>query len=624
MEPKVVVGTLTWNQKADVLECLDSLVKLEYPNYEIVVVDNGSTDGTAAAVRELYPQVAMVRNASNLGCAEGVNGEIRHAIQAQADYLFIIANDAVVEPSTLTELIRVAKQNPQLGMVFPKVYYYGTNRIWFARGMNLDTDVDWLQGCFRGYIQNVEDGGVADEEKEADLYPGGFCLVNMNAVRTVGLLDPRYFIYFDDTEWLTRLARAGFRGRYAPRAKAWHKASSAFGMESATFYYYRTRNRLYFYRQFSPPGFFPRFFLRFLREFLIKRGPRLYRSQAYAQLRASLWGLADFLKGKMGSRDFSEKKDKQESSGILRRVHKIQDDLHFAVRKLTGRNLSLRVSLEWNLGDEILSLPIFEVLRKKYPGARIEARVNFPGLLQGNPFVDQINGFADSRPDLVLDFRHEERGKPRMNYLKSRLKTGELPLPKVYLDPAEISQIRRQHAFEDGRLVVAVSSSARWFSRRWEREKWVVLIRFLEDKYGARVLVLGTTGEELPAGEDLTGRTNVREAALILSQCHLFVGADSGLVHLAVSVGTPTIGLYGPLNPDYLISPRPTFHPVWSEVECRGCWSDTRMKYPDHCPKIVPDCMSSIPAERVFEKVANILGAAGFIPKPGQNAARNF
>ena len=101
----------------------------------------------------------------------------------------------------------------------------------------------------------------------------------------------------------------------------------------------------------------------------------------------------------------------------------------------------------------------------------------------------------------------------------------------------------------------------------------------------------------------------MREAAFILSQCDLFVGSDSGLVHLALAVGTPVVGLYGPLNPYFLIQARPSFVPLWSEVPCRGCWSDNRMKHPDHCPKIEPDCMTSISSELVIKTCDSLLAA---------------
>lgn len=607
MLPKVVVGTLTWNQKKDVIECLESVSKMDYPNFETVMVDNGSTDGTIEEVTRLFPKVSIVRNASNLGCAEGVNGEIRHAIHANADYLFIIANDAVVEPSTLSELMEVAQKDPELGMIFPKVYYYQSRKIWFAKGINLNGGVDWLRGRFQNFVQNIEDDGSCEEECDADFYPGGFCVVNMAAVRKVGLLDPRYFIYFDDTEWLVRIARAGFRGRYAPKALTWHKASSAFGMESPIFHYYRTRNRLYFYRQFSPAGYFPLFLVYFFYEFFTQTIVRLYRSGMHAQIRAALWGMGDFFRGKMGSRDFSAKKG---SNRLQVAVSGVKDWILFIRKSLNAQKLNLRVSLKWNLGDEIIHLPAFEVLRQQYPQAHIEAEVSFPDLLKGNPFVDAVNTGNELRPDLTLDLRHEVRGKSRMAALKSRLNAEHLPLPKVYLSKEEIAAIRHKWNLNGKQPVVALTSSARWTSRRWKLDRWTELVHLLQDCCGARVLVLGSAGEAIPAGEDLTCKTQVRDAALILSQCDLFIGADSGLVHLALSVGTPTIGLYGPLRADYLVDARPTFLPVTAAVECQGCWSDARMKFPDHCPKIVPDCMSSISVNQVFEVAKTLLGTA--------------
>ena len=303
MFPKVVVGTLTWNQKADLLECLSTLVKLDYPHYEIVVVDNGSIDGTYEAVRERYPQVAIVRHPKNLGCAEGVNGEIRYALQADADYLFIIANDAIVEPSTLSELVRVAERDPRIGMVHPKVYYYGQgNRIWFAKGANMD----WLRGRFVDFIQNREDDGSGDEETEADYFPGGFTLVKMEAARKVGFLDADYFIFLDDSDWSYRIHRAGFRGRYAPRARAWHKPSSSVGMESETFYYYRTRNRLFFVWRYAPFGVFPLFLVYFFYELFFHTAPYLYLTNRKAQIRAVFLGVLDFLRGRRGEWKFQK------------------------------------------------------------------------------------------------------------------------------------------------------------------------------------------------------------------------------------------------------------------------------------------------------------------------------
>jgi len=298
--PKVTVGVLTWNQKKDVLECLESIVRMTYPNYDVVVIDNGSRDGTSEAVKEHFPNVHYVYNSENLGCAEGQNCEIREAIKLGSEYLFTIANDAIVEPSTLTELVREAEKDPRIAFAFPKVYHYGTNKIWFAKGARI-SEIDWRRGLVTGHIQNTEDNPECDIFCDADIYPGGFCMVRLEAVQKGGFLNTSYNIFFDDTEWQVRVIKAGYRGRYVPTARTWHKPSSSLGMESERFYYYRTRNRLRFFSEYSPKRYFIMFLLRFFSfELPFETLYRLCRSGAFKQAAAVLEGIKDFFLGKKG------------------------------------------------------------------------------------------------------------------------------------------------------------------------------------------------------------------------------------------------------------------------------------------------------------------------------------
>lgn len=582
--PKVVVATLTWNQKSDVLECLSTLVKLDYPHYEIVVVDNGSTDGTSEAVQRQYPGVHLVRHPENFGCAEGVNGEIRYALQAGADYLFIIANDAVVEPSTLTELVKVAERDPKIGIVSPKVYHYGSkSRIWFAGGARFD----WVRGRFHGFFQNVEDDGSFDEEQEAEFFPGGFSLVRTEAIKRTGFLDPDYFIYFDDSDWSLRIHRAGYSGRYAPRSRAWHKPSSALGMETEGFYYYRARNRLFFVAKYAPFVALPIFFAYFFYELVFETLPCLFRSGSKAQLRAVLVGIADFFRGKRGGRTFEEKRKSPQ--------------INTPTKQGLSHKPRMQVSIKWKIGDEIMALPAYEALKKDYPQTSIDAEVNYPELLKGNPFVDSVNGGEGVSPDRVIDLHQEARERPRRDFLREITGVRTWGEPKVYLDPEELEVVRKRWELQGEALRIGISPSADWFSRQWPRENWCRLAEYFIRRFKARVFVLGKHEESLPVGIDLIGKTNLREAAALLNQFQLYVGSDSGLVHLAVAVGTPTVGLFGPLNPALLIPERPHFLPIWTEVECRGCWPDYRMRHRDHCPKVSPDCMTSIPVSRVIE-----------------------
>lgn len=598
MAPKVTVATLTWNQKKDVLECLSTLVKLDYPNYEIVVIDNGSTDGTYEAVREQYPQVHVVNHEENFGCAEGVNGEIRYALHTGADYLFIIANDATVEPTTLSELVRVAERDPKIGMVHPKVYYYGKGkRIWYARGAKMD----WFRGQFYGFIQNVEDDGHFDEETEADFFPGGFSLVRMEAAKKVGFLDPLYFIFLDDADWSFRIHRAGYSGRYAPRSRAWHKPSSSVGMESESFYYYRTRNRLFFVKRYAPPFCLPIFFFSFLFELFFQTLLTLYLSNQRPQMKAVLLGVLDFLRGKRGRKDFTKK-----GKDVFRCLaEKSLEDLKRLKWKIRKRRL--RVRIQWKIGDEVIAIPVYEALKKKYPDSQIEAEVRYPELLKGNPYVDFVNAGEGFNPDFTFDLHREIRNRPRMDFIREVAGVPTWTAPKIYLEPNELEAVRTQWKLERERLRIAISPGVQWFARRWPFKNWTELADYFIRRHGAQLFVLGKEEEPLPVGIDLIGKTRLREVASLLNQCHLFVGSDSGLVHLSLAVGTPTVGLFGPLNPSLLIPDLPHFAPIWTEVECRGCWPDGRMKYRDHCPKVLPDCMSSISVSRVMDRCDEIL-----------------
>ena len=105
-EPKVAIVVLNWNGKRDTVECLASLNEIDYSNYEILLVDNGSTDGSQKYFRAQYPEIELIENEMNLGFAEGNNVGIRHAMNGRADYVLLLNNDTFVHPKFLSELAR--------------------------------------------------------------------------------------------------------------------------------------------------------------------------------------------------------------------------------------------------------------------------------------------------------------------------------------------------------------------------------------------------------------------------------------------------------------------------------------------------------------------------------------
>ncbi|MCX7791538.1 MAG: glycosyltransferase family 2 protein [Chloroflexaceae bacterium] len=245
MSTRVAIIVLTYNGLADTLACLASLERLDYPRerYCVVVVDNASQDGTPAAVREACPQVVVIENGANLGFAAGNNVGLRYALAQGYDYALLLNNDTEAAPDMLTELVNAAESDPCAGAVGPIIYYHAApTRVWSAGGW-----IDWGRGI-SGMEGEVEDRGQFTATREVDFVTGCAMLLRRAALERAGLLDERFFMYFEETEWCVRARRAGFRILFAPRAKLWHKIPLNARFDKEYLAYYMTRNRLLFLR----------------------------------------------------------------------------------------------------------------------------------------------------------------------------------------------------------------------------------------------------------------------------------------------------------------------------------------------------------------------------------------
>ena len=246
MNPKVTIIVLNWNGKEDTIECLESLKHITYPNYEILLVDNGSTDGSVECFRERYPGMEIIENGENLGFAEGNNVGIRRAMDEGADYVLLLNNDTVVDPEFLGELVKVAKSGMSIGIVGPKIYYYdyaGRNDVIYFAGAEL---VLW-KGSDIKYGYREIDQGQCDEIKGVDEIEGTCLLIKSELVNKIGLLDPNFFAYREDTDFCMRAARKGFKLFYVPKAIIWHKVGASFGLarDNPFKVYLMIRNKFY-------------------------------------------------------------------------------------------------------------------------------------------------------------------------------------------------------------------------------------------------------------------------------------------------------------------------------------------------------------------------------------------
>src|SRR5206468_3064279 len=135
------------------LDCLESLAQLDYPNYRVLVVDNGSYDGTSEAIRSQYPGVSVLENSENLGFAEGNNVGIRQALAEGADYVTLLNNDTVIDPQMLSALISVADSDEKIGIVGPMIYYYSDPEVIWSAG----NAIDWRTGTLERLYADTRD-----------------------------------------------------------------------------------------------------------------------------------------------------------------------------------------------------------------------------------------------------------------------------------------------------------------------------------------------------------------------------------------------------------------------------------------------------------------------------------
>jgi len=222
--PLTYVIVVNWNGMHDTLECLASLGKVSEPMC-IVVVDNGSMDGSQEAIRRTHPGVTLLETGANLRYAGGNNAGIRLALEKGADQIMLLNNDTTVDPGFLGAMTGSLLSSPDTGIVAPKILYSAEpDCVWYAGG-----EISFWTGTMRHRGIREKDDGRFDLPSETG-YASGCCLLaKRSTVERIGLLDDSYFMYTEDADWCMRARRAGLRVTYEPRARVWHKVSVSAG-----------------------------------------------------------------------------------------------------------------------------------------------------------------------------------------------------------------------------------------------------------------------------------------------------------------------------------------------------------------------------------------------------------
>lgn len=287
--PNISIIILNWNGWKDTIECLESLYQIEYSNYDVIVVDNGSEDESVEKIKEYAKgkmevkskfiksapknkpikviqyksesqelkseefneyldlqsnrKLTLIKNDKNYGFAEGNNIAIKYALKyLNPNYVLLLNNDTVVDKYFLDKLVEVAEGKPEIGIVGPTVYYYRD----FDKVQSAGAKIYWYKGKATNIKSPKKD---QTEPKEVDSVIGCALLTKTEVLEKVGYLNKNYFAYLEETEFCVRASRASYKIIYVPESKIWHKGGATSNKINGFFLYHFTRNRFWFMKE---------------------------------------------------------------------------------------------------------------------------------------------------------------------------------------------------------------------------------------------------------------------------------------------------------------------------------------------------------------------------------------
>ncbi len=280
---RVAIVLVNWNGWRDTIECLESLLSLRYPDYRIVVCDNGSSDDSLCRISawaqergirapeynrseaeaggssdDAVPPITLIRNGSNLGFAGGNNVGLRYGLASgDFEYFWLLNNDTVLEPDALTRLVARMREEPSIGICGSTILNYKKreNILVLGGGRYISwLGLPWHHGRFYQYAPDI-DRELA--EKRMNYVEGASMLLSRRFLEQVGLMNEEYFLYFEELDWAMR-ARGRFWLGFAPASIVYHKVGASIGTSSNPVRkslicdYYNIRNRILFTRRFYP------------------------------------------------------------------------------------------------------------------------------------------------------------------------------------------------------------------------------------------------------------------------------------------------------------------------------------------------------------------------------------
>jgi GT2 family glycosyltransferase len=233
--PHVVIVVLNWNNYNDTKECLESVNDVMYPSFDVLVIDNGSTDGSGELIDDEFEWCDVTFTDENLGYSAGMNVGIEAALEGGADYALLLNNDTIVEPDFLSPLVETVETHDHVAMVSSIVRFFDSG------------DIQSAGRYFRPFNVRAPHFREPQAERpyEVDCVSGAVTLLNMEFIRQVGGLEEAYFIGPDDVELGLRAQRRGWRVMISPESEIYHKHAATATSGTPFRDYHSTRGRLH-------------------------------------------------------------------------------------------------------------------------------------------------------------------------------------------------------------------------------------------------------------------------------------------------------------------------------------------------------------------------------------------
>jgi len=270
--PKKIVSVVipTFNREQEVLACVESFYKSDYPSFEIIVVDNASVDNTVFQLNSKYPSVKVVRLQENFGASVARNEGAKNSL---GEYICFVDSDNTVDVKMLSELVRLIETDERIGLVGPKMRYLkDPTRLWYA-----GADINLLTSRTRYVGINEIDNGQHDVVREVGHIPN-LWLIRRSVIEKIGLIDTSYVMHYEESDWAMRAHLAGYRILFCPTAITYHNMPltesgtlrAIIGFDNKYRIFYAARNRILFMRKYAGSIKFPIFILLFNNLFLLQ------------------------------------------------------------------------------------------------------------------------------------------------------------------------------------------------------------------------------------------------------------------------------------------------------------------------------------------------------------------